>query len=73
MPTVGKSRLSIIHKLVLEARLGLSLLRLYSPHVLDFPPNTCVEYKRNKDIPSLSSKTSLCIIDSLGFLTMGIM
>ena len=40
---------------------------------LEENPNTCVEYKRNKDIPSLASKTSLCIIDSLGFLTMGIM
>ena len=40
---------------------------------LEENPNTCVEYKRNEDIPSLASKTSLCIIDSLGFLTMGIM
>jgi hypothetical protein len=40
---------------------------------LEENPNTCVEYKHNEDIPSLASKTSLCIIDSLGFLTMGIM
>ena len=37
---------------------------------LEENPNTCVEYKRNEDIPSLASKTSLCIIDSLGFLTI---
>ena len=32
---------------------------------LEENPNTCVEYKRNEDIPSLTSMTSLCIIDSL--------
>ena len=36
MPIVRKPGLSMIHKLVLEARLGISLLRLYSTHVLGF-------------------------------------